>query len=90
MQLLNHEYGHMLQYNKYGPFAYYRVVGKESLISASMHGVQGWNHDTFWTETWANYLSSNHFPDFAWNASRFPIQDISTFNRLRMLLSILP
>lgn len=85
IQLLKHEFGHILQYRKVGLLAYYGVIGKESLASASMGGALGWSHDTFWTETWANYLSSNYFSPASWNVSRFPIKNISTFNYLRLL-----
>ena len=71
-----------------GMQAFYTVIGKESLVSAGMNGKLGYSHNTFWTETWANYLSSNHFASgyFA-NPSRFPIQNISTFNLIRLRLA---
>lgn len=60
-ELLQHEYGHILQAKDVGLKAFYRVIAPESLASATMDGIKGWNHSTFWTETWSNYLSDNYF-----------------------------
>lgn len=52
--LLQHEYGHILQYQKVGRRNYYSVIAKESLKSCN-ENIDA--HANFWTETWANYLS---------------------------------
>ena len=87
MGLVRHEFGHILQARIVGNLTFYTVIGKESLISASLHGVGGHSHDLFWTETWANFLSFEYFgkPGY-WNSIRFPIQDISRFNKIRLLI----
>ena len=83
-QLLQHEFGHILQARKVGMVAYYSIIAKESFISASFDGINGWSHDLFWTETWANYLSQNYFGANSLINS-WPSQNISWFNYLRLL-----
>lgn len=87
--LLQHEFGHILQYKMIGPRAYYGIVAKESLASATLHGVGGHDHGAAWMEKWANYLSNDYFgsrsilpryPQF------YPIENISRFNMLRIRL----
>lgn len=56
--LLQHEFGHILQYRMVGPKAYYTLIAPESLASAFRSEIK---HDYFWTETWANYLSREYF-----------------------------
>lgn len=68
------------QYNVYK----YSIIAKESFISASFDGINGWSHDLFWTETWANYLSQNYFGANSLINS-WPSQNISWFNYLRLL-----
>jgi hypothetical protein len=84
MDLVHHEYGHILLANLVGYKAFYSVIGKESLISASMDGILGHKHNTFWTETWANYLSRNYFGDMYFGGSNFPVQNINWFNVTRL------
>ena len=57
MALLQHEFGHILQYRGWKK-AYWPLVAKESVISAKSHNS---THHKFWTETWANYLSKEYF-----------------------------
>ncbi|MBK7480634.1 MAG: hypothetical protein IPI69_13565 [Bacteroidales bacterium] len=84
-ELLQHEFGHILQAREVGLKAFYNVIAPESLASASMDGVGGWSHSTFWTETWSNYLSNNHFGvNSLLNNSAWPAQNISWFNLLRL------
>ncbi|NJK97958.1 MAG: RHS repeat-associated core domain-containing protein [Bacteroidales bacterium] len=85
-ELLQHEFGHILQARDVGMHAFSMIIAPESIASASMHGKLGWNHDTFWTETWSNYLSSKYFGNKYIMSSQFPIQNISTFNYLRLRL----
>jgi hypothetical protein len=91
--MMRHEFGHILQYRKYGASAYWRVIAPESLWSASKHRKNGWNHDIFWTETYANYLSRNYFgrqafndgwDSFYWNYKEYPVENISSENLLRL------
>ena len=95
IDMMMHEFGHILQYRKHGSLAYYSVIGPESLASASRNGVNGWNHNIYWTETYANYLSHNYFgmqafrngwDSFYWNYQQNPIQNISPENLLRLKL----
>lgn len=65
--------------------AFYRVIAPESLASATMNGVGKWSHSTFWTETWANYLSNNYFGiNSLLNNSTWPVENISWYNLLRL------
>ena len=86
MQLKQHEFGHILQAKKVGNRAFYQVIAKESLGSATLDMVtnSAWNHDSFWTEKWANYLSHNYFGDRSLLGS-WPRQDVSRFNWLRLM-----
>ena len=80
-ELLQHEFGHILQAKIVGLDAYYGVVAPESLWSAVKATYGNWNHNTFWTETWANYLSHNYFgAKSLLNTSIWPIQNISIQN----------
>lgn len=60
--MMQHEYGHVLQYRIVGESKYYQVIATESALN--MRGVSLYNavpHDVFWTESWANYLAKQHF-----------------------------
>ena len=81
--LMQHEYGHILQANKVGLIDFYRVIGKESLLSASMDGILGHVHQKYWTETWANFLSNSFFGSKYISSNKFPIEDINWVNRLK-------
>ena len=64
MAMMQHEFGHVLQYRKVGVIDYYDVIAKESLLNCGYDKLFGTNtHSTYWTETWANYLSKNYFGD---------------------------
>lgn len=87
--ILQHEYGHILQYMEVGTKAYYRVIAPESLASATYSRIdKSYSHDLFWTETWANYLSKNHFGIY-WlgNPIDYPVKDISIYNKLRITMA---
>lgn len=56
--MMQHEFGHVLQYRIVGSYNYYTVIAKESLKSCTTN-VEA--HSNFWTETWANYLSKQYF-----------------------------
>jgi hypothetical protein len=84
-ELLQHEFGHILQAKEVGLKAFYTLIAPESLASAAVDGVSGWSHSAFWTETWANYLSNNYFGvNSLLNNSAWPAQNISWFNLLRL------
>ena len=56
--MMQHEFGHVLQYRIVGSNNYYTVISKESIKSCT----QDVNaQSSFWTETWANDLSKQHF-----------------------------
>ena len=60
--MMQHEFGHVLQYRIVGKSNYYKVIAKESMLN--LCGVSSYgkvSHDNFWTETWANYLSKKFF-----------------------------
>ena len=62
--MMQHEFGHVLQYRKVGADFYYNVIAKESLMNCNkVWPYNGIPHDEFWTETWANYLSKHYFGD---------------------------
>lgn len=82
--VLQHEFGHILQANEIGLFGYYGIVAKESAASALMDGKLGWEHKNFWTETWANYLSKEYWQSSYVFSSDFPIKNISWFNWFRI------
>lgn len=84
MALMQHEYGHILQYRLVGPKAYYSIIAPESLMDAMISTEA--EHNVFWTETWANYLSKNYFGPkwLGYKISGYPVSNISTFNRLKI------
>ena len=84
--MLQHEFGHILQFRKF-PISYYRVVVPESLASCTYARIKGdlslhWN---YWTETWANYLSESYFGK-KWKGSlpSYPVANISSSNLSKM------
>lgn len=56
--MLQHEFGHILQYRLYGARAYWEVIAPASLFSAAKSLS---DHQTFWVEMYANYLSKCYF-----------------------------
>jgi hypothetical protein len=92
MSLIHHEFGHILQAREVGLKAYYDIIAKESLASATLYHITNgtWNHNSFWTETWANYLSNGYFGAKSLllnNPTWWPAQNISWFNLLRLRTS---
>ncbi|UKK53729.1 FKBP-type peptidyl-prolyl cis-trans isomerase [Prevotella sp. E2-28] len=60
--MMQHEFGHVLQYRKVGKDFYYRVIAKESAMNCNdIWPYDGIPHAEYWTETWANYLSKQYF-----------------------------
>lgn len=81
--LLQHEFGHILQYRMVGSDAYWNVIAPESFASASLTSYRA--HDNFWTETWANFLSNGYFgKSWIGPIGKYPIQNISSFNMCRL------
>ena len=74
--MMQHEFGHILQYRIYGAGAYWHVIAPESFINAACTST----HDKFWTETYANYLSKNYFGNAWIGGNDYPIKNISFFN----------
>ena len=57
-ELMQHEFGHVLQAKLVGKTAFYTKIGPASLASATINPQQ---HSRFWTEVWANNLSFDFF-----------------------------
>ena len=81
--MMQHEFGHILQYKRVGSFAYWNVIVPESFSSATF--TSSVSHGSFWTETWANYLSKEYFGK-RWIGQKFgyPVKNISISNMLRL------
>lgn len=85
MAMMQHEFGHILQYRKIGSYAYWHVIAPESLTSATFSSYV--EHGKFWTETWANYLSKGYFGrDWMGGKYGYPVKQISSFNMIRLLV----
>ncbi|MBN3584569.1 hypothetical protein JYB64_19415 [Algoriphagus aestuarii] len=70
LDLLRHEFGHILQSNRYGNVNYYLHIALVSIYSTQTQP----NHQRTWTETEANTLSYLYF-NFPsdWNFTKYPI-----------------
>jgi hypothetical protein len=69
LDLLRHEYGHILEYNRYGA-ADYLVIIISSMYSANY----AYPHQKTWTESQANTLSYYYFNQPSnWNMNIYPI-----------------
>ena len=80
--MLQHEFGHILQYRIHGSKAYWYVIAPESFMSVSFNSEC---HSQFWTETYANYLSKNYFSEMWKNwKSNYPAVNISSYNLKRL------
>ena len=82
--MMQHEFGHILQYRGFGSAAYWHVIAPESLASAT---IKPSSHYKFWTETWANYLSKGHFGNAWIGGSYYPAKNISTFNLIKIIVA---
>ena len=80
---LKHEFGHILQYRRWGAKAYWNIIARESFFSAMCNTFE--DHNKYWTETYANYLSSKYFFEVEWPIKKYPIQNISDVNMLRLM-----
>ena len=67
-----------------------RIIAPESLASATFTSVK--SHHSFWTETWANYLSKGYF-GLKWLGNKikgYPANNISDLNLLRLRIASIP
>ena len=79
VDVVRHEFGHILQARTIGFLSFYLIVGLMSLMSAWTNGY-GKGHQLYWTELWCNYVAKNYFEyscQEKWNTNRFPVQNIS-------------
>ena len=85
--MMQHEFGHILQYRKFGAYIYWHAIAPESFASATLSPS---THGKFWTETWANYLSKEYFgkgwlgaEDYSMGRLRYyPAKDLSTLFKI--------
>ena len=76
--LLPHEFGHILQYRKWGFFFFWKQIATNSLRSAHNQRRKYMPHMHTWTEWSANWLSYQYFNKPAeWNFRKFPIAPVS-------------
>ena len=63
--------------------AYYKIIAPESLLSMTFTN----SHETFWTETWANYLAKNYFGQqyIPLKIGNKYLSNLSMFNFLRLI-----
>ncbi len=81
--MMQHEFGHILQYRRVGAYAYWHIISPESLASATLTSSS--SHGRFWTETWANYLSKGYFGrGWLGDLWGYPAANISSFNMFRL------
>ena len=86
LQMMQHEFGHILQYREWGPKAYWTIIAPESLGSCIGQRMGLNNHNEFWTETYANYLAKRHFGSDWVNLKNYPAQDLNDFSRFLLLM----
>lgn len=78
LAMMQHEYGHILQYREFGSFAYWQIIAPASLVNAAISTSEA--HGNFWTETWANYLSKGYFvKNWLGGKYGYPAKDIGGF-----------
>ncbi len=75
IDLLSHEFGHILQYRIWGP-AFYVTMASASVASVNRaDNDPSYDHQWSWTEWTANYFSYNYFGQPSnWNFTSNPIQ----------------
>lgn len=74
IQLLMHEYGHILQLKLVGYEKYYTVIAPSSVKSFMSNFAQ---HFSYWSEVNANMLAFKHFEGggtYKWNFKRYPVK----------------
>jgi hypothetical protein len=75
LDLLRHEFGHVLQHNKWGKNIY-TLVALASIISYNkwQNNSSNFNHNDTWTEWTANYLAYQYFNEpVGWNKKFYPL-----------------
>mgnify|MGYP006955406144 FL=1 len=73
-ELLRHEFGHILQFRKWGFWFFWHYIVSASLKSAFNQRRKNIPHMHTWTEWSANWLAYQYFDKPSdWNFSRFPI-----------------
>ena len=87
IDLLRHEFGHILQARLWGHLFFYRTVVAVSVASAhKANTTTRYNHQHTWTEWSANLLSYNYFKAPAnWNMKRYPINPPISFTEFEKL-----
>jgi len=74
VDLLRHEFGHVLQANKWGKEFFYGTIVPVSLMSADAANNGSLNHQSTWTEWTANLLSWRYFGKPAgWDMNSYPV-----------------
>ena len=74
IDLLRHEFGHVLQFRKWGFLFFWKNIASASLKSAHNQRRKFIPHMNTWTEWSANWLSYKYFNEPEdWNFSSFPI-----------------
>ncbi|MFH1119454.1 MAG: hypothetical protein V1775_06490 [Bacteroidota bacterium] len=73
--LISHEFGHILQYRRWGFIFYWTRIAPASLLSArKANKTNTYNHMDCWTEWSANLLSYRYFgkPE-NWDLQKYPV-----------------
>lgn len=94
IDLLRHEFGHMLQARLWGHLFFYSTVVPVSVASAHKANATSYDHQHTWTEWSANLLSYKYFKAPAnWNMKRYPVSPPVSFTafdklpkRVRLLI----
>lgn len=86
-ELMQHEFGHILQARRLSNTKFYTHIGKSSLMSTTKAAYLSHNHNTHWTKTWANYLPKQYFGSNYISSSQFPVQNISWLRCVRLSMS---
>ncbi|NLI72647.1 MAG: hypothetical protein GX361_07975 [Bacteroidales bacterium] len=77
-ELLRHEFGHLLQYRKWGFWLFWKHIALDSFKSARKARKHAHNHMHTWTEWSANRLAYEYFNKPAdWDQKRYPIMSVS-------------
>lgn len=76
IDVIKHEFGHILQREALGITCYFTEIAINSPISAAKNGVNGYRHQCYYTETDANRRSKQFHqinePSYVWNETLYP------------------
>ncbi|HPG34397.1 MAG: hypothetical protein H6541_02165 [Lentimicrobiaceae bacterium] len=77
INLLRHEFGHILQFRQQGACFYWCYIAPASLLSAiKAHRHYAYRHMSCWTEWSANLLSYRYFNEpESWDHLNFPVRN---------------